>query len=72
MADSHALVSDGLATIREAQAFLSVARSALYRLMDAGALPYVKLGAARRIPRRALIELAARNLILHLTPDLQE
>jgi hypothetical protein len=30
--------------------------------MEKGDLPYVRIGSARRIPRRALIDLAAMNL----------
>lgn len=63
MMDPQALVADGLLTVREAEAFIRLKRSTLYRLMDAGRLPYVKLGGARRIPRRALVELAARHLV---------
>jgi excisionase family DNA binding protein len=56
------LVIDGLARIAEAVTFLGLSRSKLYELMDCGDLPYVRLGRSRRIPRRALVELAARNL----------
>lgn len=56
------LVRDGLMTIAEAAAFLRVGRSTLYQLMDRGELPHVKIGSARRIPKRALIALAASNL----------
>lgn len=55
-------VADGLMNVSEAMAFLAVARSTLYQLMETGQLPYVKIGRARRIPRRALIQLAASNL----------
>lgn len=57
-----ALVSDGLLSIGEAMAFLSISRSTLYELMDHGKLPYAKIGRSRRIPRRALVDLAAANL----------
>jgi excisionase family DNA binding protein len=57
-----AIVSDGLVTIEQARAFLCVSRGALYNLMDAGELPFVKLGRSRRVPRRAVVELAARAL----------
>ncbi len=57
-----ALVEDGLVTVAQAVEFLSLSRSALYRLMNRGALPFVKLGRCRRIPRRALVELAARGV----------
>ncbi len=56
------LVVDGLVRIAEAERFSGLSRSKLYELMEAGDLAYVKLGRARRIPRRALIELAARSL----------
>lgn len=57
------LLSDGLVTVREAAAFLNLSRSTLYALMEQGRLPYTRIGRARRIPRRALIELAAANLV---------
>ena len=60
--DHELLVSDGLMTIREAAEFLSVSRTTLYQLMDQGLLCFVKLGWCRRIPRRAVVELAAREL----------
>ena len=56
------LVADGLLTVREAADFLRISRSRLYELMDRGELIYLKLGRSRRIPRRAVIELAAREL----------
>lgn len=56
------VVADGLGSIRDAAQYLGVSRSSIYRLMDQGLLAYVKLGRSRRIPRRAVIELAARNL----------
>jgi len=59
---STELVADGLLTVRECAEFLHLSRSTIYEFMDAGALCYVKLGRSRRIPRRAVIELAAREL----------
>ncbi len=56
------LVADGLSTVREAAGFLRLSRSTVYTLMDRGELPFVKLGRSRRIPRRAVIQLAARAL----------
>ena len=61
-ADAPAFVSDGLLSVAAAAAFLSVSRSKLYEMMDGGLLPYVKLGRSRRVPRRALVELAAGGL----------
>ena len=62
LADSAELVADGLLTVRETAAFLHLSRSKIYELMDAGELCFAKLGRSRRIPRRAVIELAARQL----------
>ena len=56
------LVAEGLLTIVETAAFLSISRSKLYELMDNGELQFVKLGRSRRVPRRAVVELAARGL----------
>ncbi|MDO8120639.1 helix-turn-helix domain-containing protein [Isoptericola sp. b490] len=38
----------------DAARLLSIGRSTLYELLDSGALPSVKIGRARRIPREAL------------------
>ena len=56
------LVADGLLTVREAAGFLRLSRSTIYLFMDRGELVFVKLGRSRRIPKRALVELAARGL----------
>ncbi len=56
------MVEDGLLTVAEAAEFLKLYRSTLYALMDDGELPFAKIGRARRIPRRAVVELAGRNL----------
>ena len=57
--DRLALVEDGLLRISEAASFLRVSRAMLYVLMERGKLPFVKVGRARRIPKRALVSLAA-------------
>ncbi len=59
---TEALVDDGLVKVSEAVAFLRLSRSTVYALMDAGELAYVRIGRARRIPRRALLHLAAVHL----------
>ena len=56
------LVADGLMTIPDAARFLCVSRSKIYEMMDHGELIFVKLGRSRRIPRRALVELASANV----------
>ena len=60
--EQQALVADGLMTVIEAAEFLRLSRSSVYVLMDHGELAFVKLGRSRRIPRRALVELATRGL----------
>jgi excisionase family DNA binding protein len=62
MNDTTNILTDGLVTVAEAAKFLSIGRSKLYEIMDRGELRYVKLGTARRIPRRSLVELAEANL----------
>ena len=56
------LLADGLLRIEEAEAFSGLGRSTLYKYMDDGLLPYVKLGRSRRIPKQALIELMAQHM----------
>ena len=56
----ESLVSDGLMRVQAAAQFLGLSRASVYQLMDRGELPWVKLGRARRVPRRAVVDLAAR------------
>jgi excisionase family DNA binding protein len=60
---NEALVGDGLRTVDEGCSFLRVSRSTLYGLMENGTLKYVKVGRARRIPYRSLVELASANVV---------
>jgi excisionase family DNA binding protein len=53
------LVADGLDRVGEVARFLKVSMSTVYGLMQRGALPYVKIGKLRRVPHRAVVELAA-------------
>jgi excisionase family DNA binding protein len=57
-----ALIAEGLWTIPEAVDFLRISRSRLYDLMNSGDLIFVKLGRSRRLPRRAVVDLATRGL----------
>jgi hypothetical protein len=63
MTDNEELVRDGLVTIEGAMEFLDISRTSLYRLINEGALPTVKLACARRVPRRALLQLAASHVV---------
>ena len=56
------LFADGLMTVAGAAAFLSVSRTTVYELMERGELQYVRLGRARRVPKRSVIALAQANL----------
>jgi excisionase family DNA binding protein len=62
--NQEALVSGGLLTVPEALALLRIGRSKLYDLMsdEKMVLPYTKIGRCRRLPRRAVLELAAGGL----------
>jgi excisionase family DNA binding protein len=60
--DIVSLLEGGLLPVSEAAEFLGVSRSMVYALMEDGQLPYVKIGRARRIPRRALLAFAAERL----------
>jgi excisionase family DNA binding protein len=62
MDERLSLVADGLVTVKDAADFLGLGRTSIYALMEGGHLPYFKAGRARRIPKRALAEFAARNL----------
>jgi excisionase family DNA binding protein len=57
------LVEDGLDRIAEAVRFTKLSRSKLYMLMESGELPFVRIGRCRRIPHRALLNLAVQNLV---------
>ena len=57
------LVGDGLCRVNEAAKFLGISRSMIYKLMEDGSLVYVRIGTGRRVPRQALRELAADNLV---------
>jgi excisionase family DNA binding protein len=64
MAETIDGVGDGgLLTVAEAVAFLRIGRTTLYGMLSRGDLPSARIGRARRIPRRAVIELANRALV---------
>ena len=59
---SDEVLADGLLTVQDAAAFLSVGIRTLYDAMERGELPYCKIGRARRIPKRGLLAFAGANL----------
>lgn len=63
MPDNDAFEAEGLVRVSTATKYLSLSRSKLYAMMDAGELPYVKFGKARRIRRSDLCELVRQRAV---------
>lgn len=61
MDSSTDTLDDGLMTTAEVCTFLKIGRTKIYDLMTRGELPSTMIGSQRRIPRRAVIDLAARH-----------
>jgi excisionase family DNA binding protein len=61
---SDELISDGLERISETARFLGVSRSHVYRLIQEGVLPSVKIGKSRRVPVRAVRELVLNKMVI--------
>lgn len=57
------MVRDGFAEVAQAQEYLRLSRSSIYKLMEKGDLLYARFGRTRRIPWRSLREFAARQLV---------
>lgn len=60
---NNEIISDGLERISEAAAFLGMSRSHIYRLIREGVLPSVKIGKSRRVPIRAVRDLALNSMV---------
>ena len=58
------IVTEGLERITQSAKFLGVSRSFVYRLINEGVLPSVKIGKSRRVPIKAVRELAASCLVV--------
>ncbi len=54
---------DGLERVADAAKYLGVSKSFVYTLIRMGTLPSVKLGTSRRVPVRAVRDLARTNLV---------
>lgn len=52
---------EGLMKVAAVCRFLSVSRTQVWKWLDDGTLPYVKLDRLRRIPRKAVFDFAARG-----------
>lgn len=64
MNEALSMVREGAVTIPEAMRITGFGRSFLYEAMARGELPYIKIGAGRRIPRRALELWLAKHLMI--------
>jgi len=54
-------LADGCIGISEAMRFSGLSRSTLYAAMEAGELPFVKIGRRRLLPRQSLVQWLARG-----------
>lgn len=61
--DMYEILIDGLEKVSSAASYLGVSRSLIYKLIANGDLPSVKIGHSRRVPIRAVRELAQTNLV---------
>jgi excisionase family DNA binding protein len=57
------LLAKGTLTVQKAVVEYGIGRTRLYSLMMDGTLPYSQIGSRRLIPRQALENLIAKNLI---------
>ena len=55
--------TDSLQPVTKVAAFLSLSRSKVYAMMDAGELPFVKFGKSRRIRWSDVLRLVDQNTI---------
>jgi excisionase family DNA binding protein len=57
------LTAEGFADVQQAAAYLRMARSSIYKMMDSGVLRYAKFGKSRRIPWKSLKQYAESCLV---------
>ncbi len=60
--NENSIIYDGLEKVSDAARFLGVSRSYIYKLLNLGVLPSVKIGSSRRIPIRSVRDLASISL----------
>jgi excisionase family DNA binding protein len=58
------LLAEGALEVPEASIFSGLTRTNLYEHMQRGELPFVKIGKRRLIPKRALVELLKKGLVM--------
>lgn len=66
---NNPILDDGFERVADAALYLGVSRSLIYKLLNAGVLPSAKIGNSRRIPIRAVRELAAASMAIKPRPD---
>jgi len=57
------LLEDGLDRVADVAKYLKISTAQVYILMGRGDLPYTRIGRCRRVPHRAVVSLAARNMV---------
>lgn len=57
------IIRDGLERVSDTARFLGMSRSYVYRLIKDGVIPSVKIGKSRRVPVRAVRQLALDNMV---------
>jgi excisionase family DNA binding protein len=57
------LLECGLDRVADVAKYLKVSTAQVYVLMATGQLPFTKIGRCRRVPHRAVVALAARNMV---------
>ena len=62
-AEKVKLLEEGTLTLRDAAKHVGISKASIYTLMNAGRLPWVKLGRRRLIPRRAISSVLVSGLI---------
>jgi excisionase family DNA binding protein len=63
------LFCEGLERVADSARFLGVSKSFVYMLIRSGSLPSIKLGTSRRVPVRAVRDLARNNVVRHPERD---
>lgn len=59
---NSATFDEGLLSVTQAAHYMGITRPTVYRLMEAGELPFTRVGRCRRIPKRSIINYLQRNM----------
>jgi excisionase family DNA binding protein len=61
--DNIMLYADGFMNVREGAAFLRIGESTLRKMLAKGAIAYVRVGADKRIPKKALFDYLEQHIV---------